>query len=327
MDVHLRQLRAFVTVAEERHFTAAATRLHLTQPALTKQIQALEHELHGTLFTRGRAGVWLTRLGEELLPHARAVVGDWDAAADDIARSTRSQARQVLVGLTISVGRGLIARAGVILQRRHPEWSVRVQQLTFTDVFGGVDDGRCDVALLWLPLPAEASIRHAVVRRDPRCLAIPVSHRLAREQEIHMDMVLDEPFLALPEANPAKRAFWLGEDARGGRPARVGAVVNGAEEVLEALCAGTGMAFIAAGNAQLHASADFTVRPVVGIAPAELAIVWRADERRLPVLDLVQACLGPRIERDAAGGPAAESPQPVRADMQAEHRGSGLTGS
>jgi DNA-binding transcriptional LysR family regulator len=297
MDVHLRQLRAFLTVAEEHHFTGAARRLHLTQPALTKQIQSLERELHGTLFTRGRTGVWLTELGEELLPHARAVVGDWDAAADDVARATRSQARQVVVGLTISVGRGLLAGAGVALQRRHPEWSVRVQQLTFTDVFGGVDDGRCDVALLWLPLPPDANIRHAVVRREPRCLAIPTSHPLAQEHEIHINMVLDEPFLALPEANPAKRSFWLGEDARGGRPVRVGAVVNGAQEVLEALCAGTGMAFVAAGNAELHASSDFTVRPVAGIAPAELAVVWRADESRPPVLDLVQSCLGPHGSR------------------------------
>jgi DNA-binding transcriptional LysR family regulator len=259
----------------------------------------LERELHGQLFTRGRTGVWLTKLGEELLPHARVVVGDWDAAADDIARATRGQARQVVVGVTISVGRGLLGRAGVALQRRHPGWSVRVQQLTFTDVLGGVDDGRCDVALLWLPLPSDVRIRQAVVRREPRCLAIPASHPLAQEREIHMDMVLDEPFLALPDANPAKRAFWLGEDARGGRPVRVGAEVNGAEEVLEALSAGVGMAFIAAGNAVLHASADFTVLPVVGIAPAELAIVWRTDESRLSVLDLVQSCLGSGDERGA----------------------------
>lgn len=80
MDVHVRDLRYFVTVADELHFTRAAERLRISQPALSKQIRALERQLGFRLFDRGPRGVGLTVQGEALLPAARPLVGDWEHA-------------------------------------------------------------------------------------------------------------------------------------------------------------------------------------------------------------------------------------------------------
>ena len=78
MDAHLRDLRYFVAVAEELNFTRAAERLHISQPALSKQIQGLETSLRAQLFLRDRRQVSLTAAGKALLNAARPLLDRWD---------------------------------------------------------------------------------------------------------------------------------------------------------------------------------------------------------------------------------------------------------
>ena len=98
MDVHARDLRYFVTVAEELHFTRAAKRLYVSQPALSKQIRMLERQLGAELFERDRQGVALTPVGVALLPHARRVLEAWDQAWQ-VAEQAKSQQRATLASL------------------------------------------------------------------------------------------------------------------------------------------------------------------------------------------------------------------------------------
>jgi len=81
MDVHLRDLRYFVAVAEELHFTRAAERLFVSQPALSKQVRALERQLRRPLFERDRRAVRLAAAGRALLEPARALLRDWAVTA------------------------------------------------------------------------------------------------------------------------------------------------------------------------------------------------------------------------------------------------------
>jgi DNA-binding transcriptional LysR family regulator len=85
MDVHLRDLRYFVAVAEELHFTRAAERLFVSQPALSKQIRQLERDLRVMLLQRDHRTVSLTPAGAALLPTAQALLRDWEAAQHAIA--------------------------------------------------------------------------------------------------------------------------------------------------------------------------------------------------------------------------------------------------
>src|SRR4029079_16795259 len=90
MDVHVRDLRYFLAVAREENFTRAAETLYVSQPALSKQIRALERQLRAELFTRERTGVRLTRAGSALVPRAQRMLAEWEAARADLARASGS---------------------------------------------------------------------------------------------------------------------------------------------------------------------------------------------------------------------------------------------
>jgi DNA-binding transcriptional LysR family regulator len=93
MDVHGRDLRYFVAVAEDLHFTRAAERLFISQPALSKQIRMLERQLGAPLFDRRRDGVRLTAVGEALLPHARSVLARTPSSSQTFWTSRSSLCR------------------------------------------------------------------------------------------------------------------------------------------------------------------------------------------------------------------------------------------
>src|SRR5258707_12873205 len=98
MDVDLRLVRYFLVMAEELHFTAAARRLYVSQPALSNQIRRLENQLGAQLFDRSARGVTLTAAGEAFLPHARNPIA---AISSGIADPTAPAGRDE--GLRIDV--------------------------------------------------------------------------------------------------------------------------------------------------------------------------------------------------------------------------------
>src|SRR5581483_11101788 len=98
MDVQLQQLKYFVALADTRHFTRAAEAAGVTQPSLSKQIQALEAEVGATLLTRGT--VTLTPAGETLLPHARRILADADSARLEIAELVGLRRGRLRLGAT-----------------------------------------------------------------------------------------------------------------------------------------------------------------------------------------------------------------------------------
>ncbi|MGW0987262.1 LysR family transcriptional regulator [Streptomyces sp. NPDC002486] len=292
LDVHLRDLRYFVAVAEELHFTRAAERLYVSQPALSKQVRALERQLGAELFRRDRHGVELTDAGTALLPHARRLLDTWQegAAAVDAVRAARRST--LVVGMSTSPVRGgLLPAIRSRFTAAHPEAAVRLRQVNWEDPTAGLADGTADVAFVWLPLAGRERYDWTVVAEEPLMVALPDTHPLAGRTAIDFADLLDEPFLALPESAGPLRDHWLALDARGGRPPRIGAEIAGTEETYEALAAGLGVCLVAEGNVPLLTLGGVTARPVNGLAPSRYVLAWRrADERRPLVRAYAQAC-------------------------------------
>ncbi|MDH6130803.1 DNA-binding transcriptional LysR family regulator [Kitasatospora sp. MAA4] len=290
IDVHGRELRYFVAVAEELHFTRAAERLYVSQPALSKQIRALEQQLGAELFVRDKRGVELSPAGEVLLPYARRVLEVWTEASDALARAEAARRVRLVVGWSTSPGRdGLLPAVRSRFTERFPEAELRVRQVGWHDATVGLTDGSSDVAFAWLPLAEPERYVCTVVAEEPRLVAVPETHPLAARQVVDFAELLDEPFLALPESTGPLRDFWLAVDERGGVPPRIGAVVAGTEETYEGLVGGLGVVLVAAGNAPLLSLGGVVTRPVRGLSPSRLAVVHRANDERPLVRGYVQA--------------------------------------
>ncbi|MEJ2864135.1 LysR family transcriptional regulator [Actinomycetospora flava] len=284
MDVHSRDLRYFLAVAQERHVTRAAARLHVSQPALSKQLRALERQVGAVLLHRLPHGVELTPAGEALLPHARAVVERTDEAARDVAAA----GLRLVVGLSTGVGRGLLPAVRSRLVHRDPPLDPRVRLVAWDDATAGLADGTADVAVAWAPVPGR--VRTLELAREAVCAALPPGHPLAGRASVPFAALRDEPFLALPpEAGPL-RASWLADAHRDGYPASVGAEVRSVEETHEALIDGRGVVLVAAGNADALARDGVTVVGVDDLPPCSLVLAWRADDRRPAVRAYVDAC-------------------------------------
>jgi DNA-binding transcriptional LysR family regulator len=290
-DVHVRDLRYFVTVAEELHFTRAAERLYVSQPALSKQIRALERQLDVQLLRRDRQGVELTAAGAELLPHARRVLEAWARGASAVQEARAALRSTLVVGMSTSPGRGgLLPAIRSRFTAAHPKATVRLRQVGWDDPTAGLADGEADVAFVWLPLPGQDRYAWTVVAEEPRLVALPDTHPLAARAEIDFADLADQPFLALPGSAGPLRDFWLALDERGGRPPRVGAEVASTEETYEALVGGLGVCLVAAGNAPLVTLGGVVTRAVRGVAPSRYVLAWRKEDHRPLVRGYAHAC-------------------------------------
>ena len=300
MDVHVRDLRYFLAVAEHLHFTRAAEALFMSQPALSKQVRALEDQLRVRLFERDRRTVRLTRAGAELVPYARTVVGDWEAAERTLAQAGE---RTLVLGMQTSPGRGLLRRRAPGWKRRGPKRTsscARSPGATAPRAWPTAAPtrrscgSRCPGAYAWV-----------TIAREPRLVAMPTGHRLAGEEAVPFTELLDEPFLALPRSAGPLRDHWLALDERDGHPVRVAAEINDTEETYEAVATGIGVCLLAAGNAPIVDRGDVVMRPVEGLGPSELVLAYHERRRSPLVEDFARICREIVHEAGATSAPPA----------------------
>jgi DNA-binding transcriptional LysR family regulator len=289
MDVHVRDLRYFVSVAEELHFTRAAALLQISQPSLSRQIRVLERNLGFALFQRDRRAVALTPAGESLLPRARELLGSWDDALAESAERARAAAAVLRVGFQTSVAGPLYQVTVGRFREQHPGWTAEFKLHPWSDPTAGLLEGKSDVAFVWLPVPGpERFVRHTLWT-EPRHLALWCTHPLAEQPDLRIGELLDEPFVALPPAAGVLRDYWLAVDERDGHPVRIGAEAETPDETFEAIAAKQGVALLAAGPAQVYARPEIVTCPVIDVSKAEFAIAWRAGDERAVVQEFGEA--------------------------------------
>jgi LysR family cyn operon transcriptional activator len=192
--MNLRHLRAFVTVTDAGGVARAAARLNVSQPALSRQIHALEAELGVPLFDRIGRGVQLTLQGEDLLRRSRALLAEADSLGER-ARALKSGYTGTLrVGATPQMIESVLADFLTIYQRHHPDVQVHLVEAGGAMLPSRLERGDVHVA----HMPVGDARFHGRLAFPLHVLAVlPEGHRLSRRAVLEVDSLADEPLLLL----------------------------------------------------------------------------------------------------------------------------------
>jgi DNA-binding transcriptional LysR family regulator len=200
MDFSLQQLRGFVAVAEELHFGRAAQRLNLTQPPLTRQIQALERSVGVSLFDRTGRGVRLTAAGEVFLSHCRRVLALLDVAPVATRRAADGQTGTLRLAFTAIGAYAVLADFLSAVNQRIPAVSIALSELVSPDQFEALADLKIDLGLVRPPIPEQ--FESILVHSEDLVLAVPAGHELAgRKEPVPLADVTDDYIGYSPEGS------------------------------------------------------------------------------------------------------------------------------
>jgi DNA-binding transcriptional LysR family regulator len=177
MNYSLQQLRGFVAVAEEQHFSRAAARLNMTQPPLTRQIQALERSLGVTLFERGGRGARLTAAGAVFLDHCRRVLALLEAAPAATRRAADGRSGTLRLAFTAIGAYAVLADVLKLADAHLPDAAVELTELVSPDQFTALSELRIDMGLVRPPIPEQ--YESVLVHTEDLVLAVPADHPLA----------------------------------------------------------------------------------------------------------------------------------------------------
>lgn len=248
-------LRAFVTVARLGKVTPAAQELQVSQPTLTRRLQALERELDTKLLVRQSSGTRLTSAGERFLEHA---VRCLDAlhrgrdALDEVAGVLRGT---VTLGTIPSVGTYAMPDILARFHRDHPDVRLALLEGLPRELEAALVSGQADLAIVNLPLQ-RADLTTRTLWREEYVLAVPADHRLAIEAQPHahdhesrshvppvpLEEIGREPLVAVP-SSPATHAVIAAAEARGAH-ARLVVSADNHESVRRMVARGVGVALV-----------------------------------------------------------------------------------
>ncbi|MEQ5836544.1 LysR substrate-binding domain-containing protein [Marinobacter sp. NFXS9] len=192
----VKQLRAFLAVAQALSFAQACERLHLSQSALSLSIKALEESLGGALFSRTTRNVRLTPEGEALLPLARRLMADWDNARDEIRQRFELELGRVTVAAMPSFAGNLLPGILKDFRARYPKISATIQDVINEDVIDLVQIGQVELGVAFEP-PAASRLTFTPLYVDRFVAVVPSDSPLANRSDMAWDHLLQEPFIAL----------------------------------------------------------------------------------------------------------------------------------
>ena len=247
--MELRHLRYFTAVAEDLHFSRAARRLRVAQPALSKQVRDLEGELGVALFVRQRQRITLTAAGESFLRDARAILAAADRAVVGARRAAHGQTGCLRLGYMAALAPPCFSPTLRTLRQAHPAAELSLHDLPPDRQIGDLLEGKLDVGffthLAAAEVPAELELlpvaTHAVAA------VLPTGHRLFEEgsrptNPLPLRTLAEEPFVLFSAAlKPVFHRWLLAQCGQAGFTPRVAQHVEHAEALLDLVAAGVGI--------------------------------------------------------------------------------------
>jgi DNA-binding transcriptional LysR family regulator len=197
--VELRHLRYFVAVAETENVSRAALKLHVSQPALSRQIRDLEDEIGFCLLERTAKSVSLTDAGRAFLKDARALLQQADEAVKRACEIASAEPTELKVGYSPAATARILPSILRAYQGAMPNVHVKLHDWTNEENIVGVRDGRLNLALVVRPPKASSleRVRFEELIRERICLAVPPNHAFANRRSVSLADAAREPFIGL----------------------------------------------------------------------------------------------------------------------------------
>lgn len=206
MQPSIRQLKAFVAIAEYGSFIDASARLHLSQPALSIAIRKLEEIVGGVLFHRSPRGVQLTPEGRFFLPMARRLIGDWEEALGDLGELFNKQRGKVTLAALPTLAAGFLPAVLADYRHRYPNIAISVHDVLANQVDDLVSDQRADIGFSVKPSNSEATHFEPLV--DDHFVAVcPHRHPLLAGETVRWEDLLNYPIIAVSRLSSTRQAI------------------------------------------------------------------------------------------------------------------------
>src|SRR5580693_4233756 len=201
MTMELRHIRYFLAVAEERHFTRAASKVGIGQPPLSQQIKNLEAEIGTPLFHRVPHGAELTAAGEAFLQGVKEMPSLAERAMKAAQRAARGEMGSLRVGFTASAAFNTVVPSAIrAFRRAYAEVELVLEEANTTRLVAGLQDGSLDVAFLRPGAAGSEAFQLRLLSEEPMMLALPLGHPLAAQQEVELETLKEDPFLLFPRS-------------------------------------------------------------------------------------------------------------------------------
>ncbi|MFL6122805.1 LysR family transcriptional regulator [Actinophytocola sp.] len=293
----LRQLRAFLAVAEDLHFGRAADRLHVAQPHLSRTIRALEDALAAPLFDRTTRRVELTPAGHALVEHARTMVSADDRARAAVAAAHAGRGGRVRLSFAGPSAHGVVGRLARAVRERYPLIDLEFLPGRYgTTAVAELLRGEADLALARFT-ESPAGVRGRVVAQDRCVVAVPGDHPLAARETLTFADFRGEPMVAFPESyGSVLRDVFVDRCHAAGFTPTFAQAAPDSWTCVALVSAGVGLHFTTASSVARLPLDGVVIREIADPVPPILVhLLWRgADENRAlrHVLDTAAELLG-----------------------------------
>ena len=202
MDKNLLKYMAFVKTVESGSFTKASEILNYSQSCISRMINDLEAEWKVTLLERSKTGVKLTSDGLKLLPHAKAVVGEYEKLQMEVDALNGLQSGIIRIGTFSSVATHWLPNIIKEFQKDYPNIDYELLLGDYTEIEEWIHTGRVDLGFLRLPTLPEFETHF--LEKDELMAIIPEGHRYADSESFPVEALCDEPFMLLEKGAKAE---------------------------------------------------------------------------------------------------------------------------
>jgi LysR family transcriptional regulator, hca operon transcriptional activator len=294
--MELRHLRYFVAVAETASLSLAAkTRLHTSQPSLSRQIRDLEDEIGAQLLTRGARGIELTPAGRVFLDHARSVLSQVEAATEAARRVADPAKPCFVMGFLTGHELTWMPEALRILRDELPNVDVMISSQYSPLLANGLSKGTIDAAVL----RRERGVRGLAFRllvKEPLMVVLPSDHPLAERQAIRPGDLVGETFVTVSGTAPVLRQVIDGYLKRSGVNITPAHEVDHLAMAMSLIASTRGLGLLPA-YAQNFLPRSVTSRPLQGVPPTVDLVLGYNRANQSPVLRLLLSRLDELVAR------------------------------